>query len=330
MAKRSYSRNSQAAIEARARVDDERRQKKVRKQQIEYIVAGVLVAAGFITTVTGVMASPKAQTQIDAINVQIEEANALFNQKKSEEGATEQGLVVKVDATVNSAAEAGKQVCNMQNTLSSYVRTMRTTGKTTLTVDHQKTLEKLRSYFVNATGTVKGSWCEFGKWEFESTYDYEGVAAQVVWNCYDDSHDLLACCIATYDGDMDKFKNAVVYRTTKYLDAVANDVIEVPEVPEETTPVVTEPPVDENDDTGSGSVSIAIPDETEIVDSTISEPEDTTPVVTEPPIVIDEPFYEYPEEQWLYGWSRMYQCWGYFNQDGRFLTEEEYQMEVGY
>lgn len=324
---RQYSQHTQAAADAKAAMAAEARRKASMAKRIEMGAAAALILIGMIRTVTGFTASASSEKNVEEVQVQVTEARNTLEQKKAAAGDSTMGTVVQVDAIVNSAAEAGTQVCNMQNTLSAYTKQMHQTGTTSLTVEHTQLLEKMRAYFVDAKGTVLGTWCEYGTWKFDSTFDYEGSQAQVVWKCCNDSNgDLLACCIATYDGDMDKFRNSVVYRTVKYADAVAQDEATRvdPEPPDESTP----------SDTTSSTTSESEPAVTLPTVPDVSEP-NTSSDISEPDVIIidpepSEPEYTYPEEQWLYGWSTMYQCWGYFNQDGRFLTEEEYQNEVNW
>lgn len=319
---RQYSQNTQAAADARAQLAADARRKAFAAKRIEWGAAALLVLVGGIRVITGFTASSAAEKNVELLQNQVSEAKEILEQKKLTQGDASVGTIVEVDATVNSAAEAGVEVRDMQNQLTLYMKQMREKGEKKLSVEHTKLLERLRSNFVDPKGTVRGAWCEYGTWSFDSTFDYEGNTAQVVWKCVNNSGELLACCIATYNGEMDKFQNAVVYRTVIYDDTVAQEqaIQAAQPEPEEDPPVTSVPVVSEP-----------------IIDSTTSEsePDITIPsdtVVSEPDIVISEhvPDYTYPEEQWLYGWSKAYQCWGYFNQDGRFLTEEEYQNEVNW
>ena len=66
----------------------------------------------------------------------------------------------------------------------------------------------------------RDSWCAYGTWEFNSSYDFSETKADIVWKCYapDDTTKsrLLAFVKATYDISTNTFSNAAVVRTTWY------------------------------------------------------------------------------------------------------------------
>lgn len=342
---RRYSQNTQAAAEAQSRVAEEERKKARLFKQIEYGVSGLLVLIGVISIISGFLAKASSSSQVEDLRSQIEAAQQVLEQKQaeqSEQGGDTVGTVMYVDAVVNSAAVKGQEVCTMQNTLSGYTNQLRVSGSRYLTTEHQQLLVEFSDYFVNISSSILGTWCEFGTWTFDSVYDYEGVSAQVAWRCFDDDHNLMAFCIATYNGDMKKFQEAKLYRTLNYTEAVeeappimTGDVTSSPEVTTSSTmsesttpPVIIDVPIIDD--------PIIVPDVTTSEsyiepDYTMTQEPDVVLIPSETEATTPVPEIVYPEEDWYYGWSMAYQCWGYFNKrDGRFLTIEEYQMEMGW
>lgn len=303
---RQFSNDSQAARDASAVMAARDRAKRRRKGQIEMIIGAVFAFVGICSVVGGIAGTASAAKDVESINLQTGEQREALAIRQREQGDTPLGTIVEIDATVNCAAEAGKIVCDYQNKLSRFTRQRKESGNNNLTEEHSSTLTEFRKYFGGLSASLKGTWCEYGKWTFDSIYDYEGVSAQVTWMCYD-GNKLLAVVTASYDGDKKMFSSAQIYKTTAYNQAVADDpLLKNP------GGVTSDPPTS---DTDPGT-------------SDTSDPNTSTPSTSDTSDPNASTVERHPEEEWMYAWSEANQCYGYFNRDGRFLTEDEYNKEM--
>ena len=352
---RQFSRDSQSYIEARSSHANEVRHKAAVKQNVEKMVMLGLLGVSVLVFGSSFIVKGTSQNKIDSeIIPKIEQLNVELEQVKKDAERNELGHVVRYeDAIVASAAEKGMLVCDQQNRLGQLSIEARRNKARTLSEEQQSLLLEYRENVIvpddRKYKKLKGTWCDSGDWKFDSTFDYEGTRMQVVWRCYSrrTPDKMIALCIGTYDDSTKKFSDLSLYRPSQGLEEdiiVASEIGDVQafrttnEYGEYDDPIELDP-----EDTTADTTRV--PDET---DPDIIETSDSTTTYADVIIVSDDPIvtletttttavvpdtyvssYLYPEEQWFYGWSVEYQCWGYFDQDGHFMSEEEYQNAYG-
>lgn len=303
---RQYGTNSQSAANAQKYLSRQSNQKASLFKTAELVVSLVLVGVGVINVIGGFATTADCMSKARDVSKVISEREAVL--KEAQESGKDAKPVVQTENVVsNSASDDGAKVCDLQNQLNVWVKKEADEGKTTLYPEHQELLNDFRQYFPVATSNaIARTWCEYGTWYFNNTYPFEGNNTSVVWECYADGDtrksQMLAFVTAKYDATTHTFTNGEIIRTKGLTDLKASLSNQEPEV--------VDPPVEtvESEEPTAETVEPAT------VEST-AEPE---------PIIIQVS----PEPEYFYGWSTRYNCWGYFAEDGRFLTEEQYNNEV--
>lgn len=335
---RQFTRDSQSYIEARSNYADDKQRAAAAKFRTEKTIGLVAAVIGMLVFGGSFVYKGTAENMIESeMRPRVDQLTEELEQKKNDVDTNDAGHIIKYeDAVVSSALEKGSILCNFQNQLSAYKLEARKTGNSTLSEEHKKLLDEYRSYIVDIPSNMKGAWCEFGTWQFDSTFDFEGTRMQVAWRCYD--HDvLLAMVVGTYDAELGRFSNMELYKTEQYQKLSA-------ETPIVTTSFVTTANTEDTDITGditldtTGPVTDITGDTTNVTDitDTTGMTDTSQPVVTTASTTYSytpataATSYMYPEEQWFYGWSVEYQCWGYFDSNGNFMTEDEYQSYYGW
>lgn len=329
---RYFGNDTQESRDANATLAARERDKNKKLKIIEGSIAGVLVFVGICSIFKGMMDQSTVKNDVAQLSQQISSAQADLASRQSEQGSTPTGTVEYVDAIAYTAEDLGKQVCDYQNKMTSIKRERLAAGDTG---DYGDAFVELRSNFDKCfQGTLptalKGVWCDYGVWTFENTYDFEAGATvngstktSVVFRCYDGNQPV-AFVTATYDGSLNKFLTPAISRTSNYDDLKAND------------PLLNKKPSSSSDgnDTSvpssSSDTEIDVPPE-ETSSSSSSTPDSSSSVPSSSfsstsssssEIPSDLP----PEEKYIYAWSTEYQCYGYFDRDGNFITEDEYNQ----
>lgn len=310
---RQYGTNSQASAEAQRYLSQQSSRKAVLYKTIETIVSLAVVGVGVISIISGVATSAAAASEAQSVMDTIAARQAVL-QEVQDKGMDSKPIVQTENVVSNTASEDGDKVCELQNELNTWVLKEYEEGKTTLYPEHQTALAEFRNYFpVSTSNEIARTWCEYGVWYFDNDYAFEGNNTSVVWKCYakDDTQktQMLAFVTAKYDATTHTFTNGEIIRTKGLSDLKEKLSINIPTETEEPTEP-EEPPV-------------II--ETEEPIETIEDPVETEET-EEPDYIIIQVS---PEPEYFYGWSTQYNCWGYFSEDGRFLTEEQYNNEVG-
>lgn len=295
---------------------DEKKAEMIKR--IEFIASAGLVLIGIIRVGAGIADIATNSDAANQLSEQVTEQYAKLEEKKAIAESTPPNIK-EVKAAVSSAAEAGKEVCDLQNQLGEWTRKEKAEGKETLYKEHQIVLEKFRPYFPknSVRDDIMVTWCEYGTWYFDSTYSFDGQTMPgVVWRCYanDDTkkEHMLAYVIAQYNETTQKFSNASIAWTEWAVDAKKKAGESVTPIAGETEEVVVT--IDATEDVG-------IIETAETVETVETVESEETP--TEIVIEIS------PEPEYFYGWSTQYGTWGYFDINGRFLTEDQYEQEVG-
>lgn len=134
---------------------------------------------------------------IEQLRIDIEEAN-------------QEDVFEKEDAidVLSSAKDAGDAVAKLQN---DYV-TIPTSTDSSKIKEHAN---KLGEYFDESSQTGRQPWYKHDGaiWTFQSSYDFSGTTTNVLWLCKTNEGDLLAYATATYDADINMFKN-IAYKNT--------------------------------------------------------------------------------------------------------------------
>ncbi|MBO5435614.1 hypothetical protein J6A31_07460 [bacterium] len=339
---RQYGAESEQVVAIREQIAKENRQKANTRKLIEGIASVVLVGAGVINIVAGIMTTASVQDELGGLQKQIE-AQSIVRDEKKAAAEVNKNTIVEVDEVVNSAADEGLRVCELQNALNKSTIERLLSGNTKLSVEHQKMLQELATYFPkgsNSNRSIRTSWFLYGTWHFDSTYDYSGENKVFLWTCYEDDDvnrdRLLGYVAANYDPVTKTFKNAAFCKTKHWITVYNENVdkygfvdeeLDVEDFDENVVPDVTVPDVTvpyEPDDVVIPDIEIE--DTTPAVTTTVTTTTVTTTTATEPEVI--EPEVIEPEDEYFYGWSTAHGCWGYFRSDGTFLTIEQYEREV--
>lgn len=224
---RSYGSGSdkgKAAAEVKKREYEELQK---RHSIVERVVSVAVVLIGAAVLIFGILERKVYEEKT------VQERAVLVERQKELEGINsakdDESRIVEVEPVSSSAAEAGEAVCRAQNDLNAAIRTERASGAEYLTAQHQNALERLRMYIpseLSLESAARGTWCEYGTWEFNGVYNYEGDSTTVVWKCYEDSDKdkdrLLGFAMGDYSASSGVFSNVKVMLTSWYTTVSAS------------------------------------------------------------------------------------------------------------
>lgn len=219
---RQYGHNTDAADKVRKELTAEQQHKDEVHRKIELLFIKFFFGFAAVFLFITVILMYNIHSNIKSTNATLASEQTQLTKLKAEAKAAP---VKKVEREVaySSAKDAGQAVCDAQNAVNKAIAAETAAGASTLSADHQAALVKLRTYIPkDSTNTElsRDSWCIYGNWEFNSSYDFSETKADIVWKCYapDDATKsrLLAFAKATYDISTNTFSNAAVVRTTWY------------------------------------------------------------------------------------------------------------------
>lgn len=161
------------------------------------------VAIGAITLIflgalslsyVGNVRAGQISAQADAASEKVASLESEVNKLSSQKASTD----IDIARTASSAANAGNKVAELQNKYSDY-------NPETQVDSIKSNALALDAYFGNNDKNARTPWYTnqasdvATKWEFESTYSFEGKTADVIWLCKDGSGQIYAYTTAIYD-----------------------------------------------------------------------------------------------------------------------------------
>ena len=218
---RNYGLNSDRGQAAAAYKQQELEERQRRRSVIERVVSVLFVVFGIMVLMLCILG--KNDYDIRTAHILDELSNRQLELEQLNSTKDDSSRVIEVETVASSAKDAGMAVCEAQNDLNKAVKQERESGSEYLTKQHQDALERLRAYipsdFSNSS-SARGTWCEYGVWEFNGVYDYEGDKTTVVFKCYEqsdrDKDRLLAFVTADYSALSGVFSNVNVRLTSWY------------------------------------------------------------------------------------------------------------------
>ena len=219
---RQYGINSEKGQLAQAQKMRQLEEEELQRKKYERYGSIAFLALGVAIVVFSIISANNFNNKTNDLRVQLQEAQTkldTINENQQDENLT----TVEIESVASSAKEAGEFVCTAQNDLNQAVAAeKKSNDRGTLSVAHQEALNRLRQYIVEGKNpqTARITWCEYGVWEFNGVYQFEGSKIPVVWKCYapdDTEKERLLCFVkAEYDADYDIFTNAEIHLTSWY------------------------------------------------------------------------------------------------------------------
>lgn len=232
MARQYGSKSEQADIVKKELMEEAAKQNK-KMRAIKLGVGLGIVAISSIMLMSNLSHISSVSDKTAKLNEEIASAKEVYKQKKEEAGDVKE-IIIYDDPIVHSAKEIGEAVCKTQNELSRLTNE-ELANNSAITDAHKKLLLDMKSYFFGQPDAAV-TWCRYGEWIYESTYDYEGDVLDITWLCYaptDTSHSkLLACATATYSASVNELNDFKIYYTSWFslLDSPSdeNGVVDYP------------------------------------------------------------------------------------------------------
>lgn len=238
MARQYGSGSEQADIVKKELMEAAAQQEKLMKKVRIGLCLGI-VAISAIMLISNVFHIISVGNKTTKLNEDIVSAKETLTQKKETVGNIKE-VIIYDDPIVNSAKEIGEAVCETQNELTKVTNQEYANGGA-ITDAHKKLLLDMKSYFFEQPAAAV-TWCKYGEWIYDSTYDYEGDILDIVWLCYEPTDTsrskLLACATATYTASTNELNDFRIYYTSWFsiLDSAFNnddDVTSYPVTPYE-------------------------------------------------------------------------------------------------
>ncbi len=212
----------------------EQEEDMIRRHKIEkYSSIGVLVL-GVVILVVNILSANSYKAKTAEIYNQLNEQQGKLSEL-SEQKSDSSTTTVEIEAVASSAKGAGEAVCVAQNDLIAAIKAEQAAGMDTLSENHQAALNKLRQYFIQEGNgnLIRGTWVDYGVWEFNGVYEFEGNNITVVWKCYapddKDKERLLAFVKAIYNAETDTFTKGELKKTSWYQTIAKDRLVEADE-----------------------------------------------------------------------------------------------------
>ena len=342
--RRQYGHNTASSDQARAIVANDLQNRAQTSRKIEMGISAALIAIGLISVGASAISSANAKSELADTQKLIEEEKAALSDKEKEAD----DYKIEKNVSLVSAGKKGQTICNLQNNMIDYIAIENENaklGEEGLIKDHLVALQQMKKELdASNKSSMFRSWCKYGKWTFKSDYSYVGEARDCVWSCYmpDDTNRTKPLMFVTgkYNPKTDNFTGLRKIYTRYYYEVdqaekyhlidfdTENDDPNVEVRPAETELPVTEEPIVTTVPFGETepAQSLTLP----YIDAPSSETEQPaeTTVTTVPSSTETTTVTNATELEFYYSWSSAYGCWGYFDSNGNFYTEEEYEGMV--
>lgn len=178
------------------------------KKRVAVGVILLIFISALVLSYAGNWRAGKLGEEIEATNKKVAALEKEVNKLNDQKAFTDKDVA----KTVNSAANAGNKVAELQNKYNDYNLETQTdlVKENALALDEYfgKNDKNSRTpWYTNQTSDVAT------KWEFASTYSFTGKNADVVWFCKDGSGQIYAYVTAVYDADSQTFSKVVRKQT---------------------------------------------------------------------------------------------------------------------
>lgn len=220
---RRYDSTSDRACSIRNELNKDRNQKEQTTVRVKKIVALGIFLITAIILIVNVLKIVGYNGEIEKLNIAIAKSTDIYN-AKNEAMKNVPEVVEWVDPVISNAPTIGKDICNLQNSLSAVYnkelkdKQLNENSKESLgllTDEHKKLLQDLSYYFSDAQDNRRVTWCRYGVWTCDNNFKYEGDVTTIVLKCYapDDimQNHLLAYAYFSYNNrtaDRAKYQNA--------------------------------------------------------------------------------------------------------------------------
>lgn len=213
---RQFGRDSDEAIKVRKLLEEEQAKKNSLMKKVRLGIGCALCVIFLASLAANISHISSTSSDTSKVREDIERAYQSYEEKLAEIDDTPK-QIIEDDPIVNNATAKCEALCKLQNELRR-VSDEEAALNLGITVEHQKLLQDLENYNLGQGNDV--TWSDYGRWYFDSTYDYEGTSLDVLWICYDtaDTSHKYPLCIATatYDSETDMINDFALYFTEWY------------------------------------------------------------------------------------------------------------------